>query len=77
MFVAVRTEPPAGGYTLRMKPRAGSFLEYIADAMALDPAKFIALRLVQQRKALATRLGRDELAELRWFGEGGNLHSRP
>jgi hypothetical protein len=45
--------------------------------MALDPAKFSALRLVQQRKALARRFGRDELAEQRWYGEGGNRHFRP
>jgi hypothetical protein len=32
---------------------------------------------VQQRKALAhRRLGRDEAAEQRWYGEGGNPHSR-
>jgi hypothetical protein len=60
-----------------MKPRVGSFLEYIATAMALEPARFSALRLVQQRKALASRLGRDQLAEQRWDGEGGNMHVRP
>jgi len=60
-----------------MKPRVESFLKYVAAAMALDPAKFSALRLVQQRKALARRLWRDELAEERWYGEGGNSHFRP
>lgn len=45
--------------------------------MALDPAKFSALRRAQQRKALASRLGRDDLAELRWDGEGGNTPFRP
>jgi hypothetical protein len=77
MFDAVRTGRAAAAYTSRMKPRVGSFLEYIAAAMALEPARFSALRLVQQRKALARRLGRDELAEERWYGEGGNTDSRP
>jgi hypothetical protein len=60
-----------------MKPRPGRFLEYVAAMIALDATKFHALRLVQQRKALARRrLGRDEAAEQRWYGEGGNPHSR-
>ena len=60
-----------------MKPRVGSFLEYVAAAMALEPTKFSALRLVQQRKALARRLSRDNLAEERWDGEGGHTQLRP
>lgn len=60
-----------------MRAGPGSFLEYVAAAIALDPTKFHALRLVQQRKALAgRRLGRDEGAEQRWYAEGDNPHSR-
>ena len=74
-YVRRRTDATAAAaYTLRMKPRVGSFFEYVAAAMSRDPAKFSALRRAKQRKALARRLWRDELAEERWYGEGGNSH---
>jgi hypothetical protein len=56
-----------------MKPASGSFADYVASVVNLNAKYFSVLRLARERKSLATRVvGRDEGAEQRWYGEGGN-----
>jgi hypothetical protein len=56
-----------------MTPASGSFAEYVSSVVNLNAKYFTRLRLAQGRKALASRrIGRDEGAEQRWYGEGGN-----
>ena len=53
-----------------------SFTQYVATVVALNAKYFGRLRRVAEHRALGIRrIGRDEPAEERWYGEGGNLQT--
>jgi hypothetical protein len=54
----------------------GSFRDYVAAVSALNASHFSVRRERLRQTALASRrVGRDEGAEQRWYGEGGNSQS--
>jgi len=53
-----------------------SFTQYVSAVVALNAKYFSHRRSAAQRQALANRhAARDEPAESRWYGEGGNFES--
>ena len=53
-----------------------AFTQYVSAVVALNAKYFSRRRSVVQRQALSDRhAARDEPAEARWYGEGGNFET--